>query len=67
MLVISAKTPGLAAKEARKRGKGSYIYLSTQDTMERKIRMKGLYGFKKEELIGDFTYQEIERLCRKIG
>lgn len=69
MILISADSELTAEAIAKQYNlhKDAYIYLPTTNPKERKDRLRGLYGFTKNQLVGNFSYLEIERVTRQIG
>lgn len=69
MILISAKTEAEAEDQARHLGcpPTAYIYIPELDPLERIERLKGIYGQRPEDLIGNFSYIEIQTVTQKIG
>lgn len=67
MHIISAKTREEAKSLATLSHLPTYIYLPIDDKEERQEILRLRHSHKKEELLGVFTYSEIQWLMRKVG
>jgi len=71
MILISAHTLREAKAMATKIGINSMPYLyvpqNPQERQRRKEVLRGIYGCKINDLYGEFSYEEQERVCRSIG
>ena len=69
MILISARTEEQAAKVAKHQGTPpqAYIFVPIHDPLERRERLKGIYGQRPIDLIGEFTHEEIQTVTQKIG
>lgn len=69
MILISAKNEPAAEVKANTIGlnRQAYIFVPTEDKVERKEVLRGLYNIKVGNMYGWFTYAEQELVCRRIG
>lgn len=68
MKLISASTEASADQVAKKLGLSSvaYIYVP-EEQPERDKRLRCLYNIRLSDLIGEFSYDEEQRVTRIIG
>jgi hypothetical protein len=69
MILVSAKSAVEAEEKLKRKGMPLVDYIFVPETCycERIERLRGLYGQRKEDLIGSFSYAEIDHVCRKVG